>query len=134
MHPSYGAGHATVAGACVTILKALFQGDDLFPNPVDVHVDNTGREWLEPYGDVLTIEGELNKLASNIAIGRNIAGVHWRSDGTYSLRLGEQVAIDMLKAYAKSYAEYSPGDIVFQFNMFDGTLMTIRTADVKQAL
>ncbi len=22
MHPSYGAGHATVAGACVTILKA----------------------------------------------------------------------------------------------------------------
>lgn len=24
MHPSYGAGHATVAGACVTILKAWF--------------------------------------------------------------------------------------------------------------
>ena len=24
MHPSYGAGHATVAGACVTILKTLF--------------------------------------------------------------------------------------------------------------
>ncbi|MFT5657060.1 MAG: hypothetical protein ACI9KN_000332 [Gammaproteobacteria bacterium] len=24
MHPSYGAGHATVAGACVTILKAYF--------------------------------------------------------------------------------------------------------------
>ncbi len=23
-HPSYGAGHATVAGACVTILKAWF--------------------------------------------------------------------------------------------------------------
>jgi hypothetical protein len=27
MHPSYGAGHATVAGACVTILKAFFDGD-----------------------------------------------------------------------------------------------------------
>lgn len=24
MHPSYGSGHATVAGACVTILKAFF--------------------------------------------------------------------------------------------------------------
>ena len=24
MHPAYGAGHATVAGACVTILKAFF--------------------------------------------------------------------------------------------------------------
>jgi hypothetical protein len=23
-HPSYGAGHATVAGACTTILKAFF--------------------------------------------------------------------------------------------------------------
>ena len=23
IHPSYGAGHATVAGACVTILKGL---------------------------------------------------------------------------------------------------------------
>ena len=26
LHPSYGAGHATVAGACVTMLKALFDG------------------------------------------------------------------------------------------------------------
>ncbi len=26
-HPAYGAGHATVAGACVTVLKALFQED-----------------------------------------------------------------------------------------------------------
>lgn len=24
MHPSYGAGHATVAGACVTILRPFF--------------------------------------------------------------------------------------------------------------
>lgn len=24
MHPAYGAGHATVAGACVTMLKAFF--------------------------------------------------------------------------------------------------------------
>ena len=24
MHPAYGAGHATVAGACVTVLKAFF--------------------------------------------------------------------------------------------------------------
>src|SRR5689334_15022681 len=26
-HPAYGAGHGTVAGACVTILKAWFNGD-----------------------------------------------------------------------------------------------------------
>jgi hypothetical protein len=47
--------------------------------------------------DQMTVGGELNKLASNIAIGRNIAGVHWRSDGTESLFLGEQVAIAMLR-------------------------------------
>jgi hypothetical protein len=30
---------------------------------------------------------------------------HWRSDGTASLRLGEQVAIDILRCYANVYAE-----------------------------
>ena len=139
MHPSYGAGHATVAGACVTVLKALFKTDDLFPNPVEVLVDGSGNEHLVPYsgpveimgnmvslpGNDLTIEGELNKLASNIALGRNIAGVHWRSDGTQSLRLGEKVAIDLLKVYAKTYAEVAPGATVFQFNKFDGTQQII---------
>lgn len=122
MHPAYGAGHATVAGACVTILKALFDVSSAFPNPVDMTVDNTGHETLMAYtGGALTIEGELNKLASNIAIGRNIAGVHWRSDGTYSLQLGEQVAIKLLEAYARSYAELSPGTLAFRFTKFDGT-------------
>jgi hypothetical protein len=33
-HPSYGAGHATVAGPCVTILKAFFNEDAKIVNPV----------------------------------------------------------------------------------------------------
>ncbi len=33
-HPAYGAGHATVAGACVTILKAWFDESFVIPNPV----------------------------------------------------------------------------------------------------
>jgi hypothetical protein len=125
MHPAYGAGHATVAGACVTILKALFKVDEKFPIPVDVLVDSSGNEHLVPYGNDLTIEGELNKLASNVALGRNIAGVHWRSDGTYSMQLGEEVAINLLEVYAKSYAEVAPGATVFQFKKFDGTQQTI---------
>jgi hypothetical protein len=40
----------------------------------------------------LTVRGELNKLAANIAIGRNMAGVHYRSGYMESLRLGEQIA------------------------------------------
>ena len=79
-HPSYGAGHATVAGACVTILKALFDTErpvtDFF-TPLEASDDG---QTLNPYvgGDVsqMTIAGELNKLASNVATGRNIAGVH----------------------------------------------------------
>jgi hypothetical protein len=27
LHPAYGAGHATVAGACTTVLKGLYEGD-----------------------------------------------------------------------------------------------------------
>lgn len=126
MHPSYGAGHATVAGACVTILKALFKGDEVFPDPMDVWVDETGHEHMVSYtGGALTIEGELDKLASNIAQGRNLAGVHWRSDTTYSLRLGEQVAIQVLRAYARGYAEFARGDVAFRFNRFDGSTQTV---------
>src|SRR6266404_5443040 len=38
-HPSYGAGHATVAGACVTILKAWFDESFVIPNPVVSNAD-----------------------------------------------------------------------------------------------
>ena len=37
LHPSYGAGQATVAGACVTIVRALFAERTPMPNPV-VHL------------------------------------------------------------------------------------------------
>ena len=38
----------------------------------------------------------LNKLAANLALGRDIAGVHWRSDGREGLKLGEAVAVGHL--------------------------------------
>jgi hypothetical protein len=110
--------------ACLMLLQgpgaasSVGSGIGSSPSPVD----KTGRETLMSYNcGSLTIEGELNKLASNIALGRNIAGVHRRSDGTYSLELGEQVAIKLLEAYARSYVELSPGTLAFQFNKFDGT-------------
>jgi hypothetical protein len=43
---------------------------------------------LVPYaGPALTVGNELNKLASNIALGRDAAGVHYRSDGVQGIRL-----------------------------------------------
>lgn len=119
LHPAYGAGHATVAGACVTVLKALF--DETFPiqNPVVASADGL---VLEPYvGPTLTVGGELDKLASNVATGRNIAGVHWRSDGYWSLRLGEQIAIEVLRDHLATFNEGGH----FSFTSFDGEVVVI---------
>jgi hypothetical protein len=120
LHPAYGAGHATVAGACVTILKAWFDESFVIPNPVQVTPDGLG---FVPYtGPALTVGGELNKLASNIALGRNISGVHWRTDGAESLKLGEAVAMSVLRDHRGCYNEDFGG---FTFTKFDGTSVTV---------
>ncbi|MCC7020431.1 MAG: vanadium-dependent haloperoxidase [Ardenticatenales bacterium] len=119
-HPAYGAGHATVAGACVTLLKAFFDESWVLPNPVVAAPDGLS---LEPYaGPALTVGGELNKLASNVAIGRNIAGVHWRSDATESLKLGEDIAIRFLREEKMLLREKFLG---WTFTKFDGTRITV---------
>jgi hypothetical protein len=93
-HPSYTAGHATVAGACVTILKAFFDESYVLPRPVVPDADGL---TLQPYsGPPLTVGSELDKVANNVGIGRNMAGFHYRSDNDESLRLGEDVALAML--------------------------------------
>jgi hypothetical protein len=68
------------------------------------------------------VGGELNKLASNIATGRNQAGVHWRSDSLESLRVGERLAISILRDQRNSYNENFGG---FTFTKFDGTTITV---------
>jgi hypothetical protein len=124
-HPSYGAGHATVAGACVTILKALFDTEVPVSNFFTPQEPNDAGTALMNYagGDagLMTIAGELNKLASNVATGRNIAGVHWRTDGEESLRLGEKIAISVLRDQKLTFNE----DVSFTFTKFDGSVVTI---------
>ena len=70
----------------------------------------------------ITLTGELNKLANNIAQARNIAGLHWRSDATQAILLGEAVAISILRDQKHTYNETFPG---FTFTRFDGTTLTI---------
>lgn len=120
-HPAYGAGHATVAGACVTILKAWFNESAVVPNPVVPDASGTS---LVPYtgSDTLTVGGELNKIASNVANGRNMAGVHWRSDASQSLKLGEAVAISVMRDQKTCYNEQFNG---FSLTKFDGTTITV---------
>lgn len=64
----------------------------------------------------------MNKLASNIALARNAAGVHWRSDGIEGLKLGEAVAIEILSNLRRTYPE-NYGTL--RFIKFDGTNMQI---------
>ncbi|QDV81767.1 vanadium-dependent haloperoxidase [Planctomycetes bacterium TBK1r] len=131
-HPSYGAGHATVAGACVTVLKAFFDGTVQFIGPVEATADGqhlVPYQGMDAHSGKMTVELELNKLAANIAIGRNMAGVHWRSDYTQSVLLGQRVAVDMLYRKSATYTE----DYCIRFNSFGGKPIEIQAGQVKYA-
>lgn len=120
LHPSYPSGHAAIAGACVTVLKAFFKESFLIPNPVQANED--GLTLLPVPGPRFTIGGELNKLASNIGLGRDFAGIHWRSDTTESLKLGEAVAISLLQNVKTTTNRDFAG---FSLTKFDGTTVTV---------
>jgi hypothetical protein len=119
-HPSYPQGHGTLVGAAVTVLKAFYDESFVIANPMVASSDGLS---LIPYtGATLTIGNELNKLAANIARGRDAAGVHWRSDGMNALLLGEAVAIKILKDLKSNYWEPFAG---FQLTKFNGKTITI---------
>ena len=126
MHTSYGSGHATVAGAAVTMLKAIFDETQLIQNPVVPNPADGGLTlipYIAPSGEPpLTVGGELNKVASNISQGRNIAGVHWRTDATESNALGESATIGMLRDIRRTFSEPFSG---YTFTKFDGTTITV---------
>lgn len=144
MHPTYGAGHATVAGACTTIVKAFFDtgavlgrndggSEDCADGKLGFyrtigqaqHVEavNMGQSLDIRDSDCpLTLEGELNKLAANISIGRNMAGVHYFSDYYDSLRMGEEIALGLLAEQALCYPT---DDFVLSVPTFDGELVRI---------
>ncbi|MFJ9826610.1 vanadium-dependent haloperoxidase [Streptomyces sp. NPDC101160] len=122
MSPSYQSGHGTVAGACTTVLKAWFNESYVLTDPVVPSADGTS---LVPYTgadkDSLTIGGELNKLAANIGSGRASAGVHYRSDNTEAFRLGETIALEVMRAQKPLFNEGGS----LSFTRFDGTPVTI---------
>ena len=73
-------------------------------------------------GASLTVGGERNNLASNIALGRDAAGVHYRSDRVEGIKVGEAIAISILRDTATLYNEVFPG---FSFTKYDETPVTI---------
>ena len=152
MHPAYGAGHATVAGACVTVVKAFFEmfeidvtrggfniydmvnhdtgypalgypdtlfGDELLllgkRPPFEPDPNEDGRLLRSTDHAPVTTQGELDKLAANISIGRNFGGVHYYTDYYESLRMGERIAVSILQEQMLTYRE----PVFMRFTTFD---------------
>lgn len=155
-HPTYPAGHSVIAGAISTVLKIYYdaeqpwsslpglqigsQNRDILPTPLNgpvIQADDTGDNLID-YTDScindMTIAGEINKLASNISLGRDWAGVHYRSDSIPGMILGEAIAIDymedMLSAQVENNLDCTPPEITFR--KFDGKLFTIKPSICKE--
>lgn len=137
-HPSLPAGHAVVAGACVTVLKAMLETHDSnymkykwsdtsvmrdtkhSINGMDL-VDYTGSDAAD-----MTIVGELNKLASNVSLGRDFAGVHYRCDGDCGIKTGEDYAISYLVDKAlELHASKNSAFTGWILEKMDGTIISI---------
>jgi hypothetical protein len=141
-HASYPSGHATYGGALSTILKAFFNCDYYIDS------DEPDLELREPFcgkcsektpqsgsnlkasplppgytgSAYLKLEGEINKLASNCADFRNIAGIHYRSDAEAGLSIGEQAAIILLEDVVKKYN----ANLAFVFRKRNGEKVVIK--------
>jgi hypothetical protein len=113
-HPSYPAAHATIAGACAAVLKAFFNEEFEIPAPVQASCNGLSLDaWTGPR---LNLGDEINKLASNVSFGRDAAGVHYRSDSSQGLALGEAHAIGLLCDYSRTYRERFDGFVFRRFN------------------
>lgn len=121
-HPSYASGHGTVAGAAVTMLKWLFDETQPIKNPVVPNPTDGGHTLIPYVGPTLTVGGELNKIVSNVSQGRNMAGVHWRSDALYANLLGEETAITILRDIRHTVAEPFDGATITRF---DGSMVKV---------
>lgn len=126
-HPAYPTGHGAVAGACITVLKFFFDGSFTLNDPQVPSQDGQSLEPWKPDPEtgnpgVLTVDGELHKLAHNVSFGHGIhAGIHWRSDTDVSIRFGEAVALSFFQDLACTYAE----PFTINLTTIDGQTATI---------
>jgi membrane-associated phospholipid phosphatase len=130
LHPSHGSGHAAIAGACATLLKAFYDEStrivDLFAPQVATPDGLSLTDYTGPDVTQMTVGSELNKLAANVGIGRGLAGVHWRDDAVQALLLGEQVAIAVLQDVKQTLNEFRTGGFKhFTFHAFKGNPVSI---------
>jgi hypothetical protein len=121
-HSSWPSGHAAIGGAIATLLKAWFVDGDwstLTGMPYQHSVDGLTPSFVAGSS---TVHDELDKLAWNYGQGRCFAGIHFRSDCTAGLALGETVAIKFLGQQQARQRERLGKT---SFKKFDGSIVTI---------
>lgn len=145
-HPSLPGGHAAVAGACVTVLKAMLKTFDDDAGTIETKWVTGTRtashsvdgQNLVGYSDAdaadMTVNGELNKLASNVALGRDFGGVHFRADNDGGILAGEDYAISYLADKLKAYAEASIYNTFegWTLKKFDGSVVKITASGARK--
>eukprot|EP00172_Hildenbrandia_rubra_P003881 Plantae.Rhodophyta-Hildenbrandia_rubra.ctg6820.p1 GENE.Plantae.Rhodophyta-Hildenbrandia_rubra.ctg6820~~Plantae.Rhodophyta-Hildenbrandia_rubra.ctg6820.p1 ORF type:complete len:613 (-),score=101.67 Plantae.Rhodophyta-Hildenbrandia_rubra.ctg6820:129-1967(-) len=122
IHSAYPAGHAVLAGSCATILKAYFDHTKTLDFAFQSSADGGKLLPVDTMRRSLTVEGELNKLVSNIAIGRNWAGLHYFADYLEGAKLGERIAISILEEQALTFIE----DFTMTIPTFDNEIVMMR--------
>jgi len=150
LHPSYPAGHAAIAGACCTILKIFFNAEQSWSSLPGVQTASLTKGIVNPVianaigsqlihytgtdASLMTINTELDKLASNASFGRCWAGIHYRSDIVQGLRLGEQVAVHVMEDSLSAMVENNLNHTVpkITFRKFDNTFETIQPTICKR--
>jgi membrane-associated phospholipid phosphatase len=131
-HPSYPSGHATIAGACATIMKIYFNCELLWSelpnNKHGVLISNNDGTKLEKDNSSLYVYGEINKLATNISFGRNWAGIHYRSDAIEGMILGEEIAISYVQDKMSCWVQNNISGKIpeINFRKFNNSIYTIK--------
>ena len=128
-----------MAGACCTALKFFFNGNQklrplLLAAGSDIKQPSSDGLSLVNYTgsdrDQIDINGELSKIAFNVAFGHGVhAGIHFRSSNYWGILLGEEVALSVLRDRAKSYNE----PFTISITKFDGStaIVTNQNEDLQ---
>lgn len=146
-HPSYPSGHSAIAGACATVLKAMF-GAQHYSDMANQNLEVTTlmqssssgepvpydpNDWENGPSD-LYIPGELNKLVDNIGIARMWAGVHYWSDHIYGARLGEQIGLATLINADQQFGGTGDASNIVIDGLTGNLLITKITSNIYQTL
>jgi membrane-associated phospholipid phosphatase len=94
-HTAYVSGHAATAAAEAVVLMACI-ADSPWPG-VPLQASPDGTALIPTSTTALTIHREIRKWAWNKSFGRVALGVHYRSDITAGLMLGQAAAVDLLR-------------------------------------